>query len=224
MGYKLYEDGHVRFNTAVDTEDYGVRTRFKAAYFPPGNVRTDKRGVIPIRDIDDMATGRVMEEQGIAPSQLKSDAGRVILAGNMFDAPKKKGSDTLYDASETTVDMISIAHEFRHAALDYLSKTYDLGLPTLRQEERIMDYADNQAIERAGKVNPKLKERYFSNPDYELMSERGKSAGESSYLRKQYEQYTGLAEEILEAMDVPPQSPAIEKEGFLTRAYKSLVN
>ena len=120
--------------------------------------------------------------------------------------------------------MISIAHEFRHAALDYLSKTYDLGLPTLRQEERIMDYADNQAIERAGKVNPKLKERYFSNPDYELMSERGKSAGESSYLRKQYEQYTGLAEEILEAMDVPPQSPAIEKEGFLTRAYKSLVN
>ena len=56
------------------------------------------------------------------------------------------------------------------------------------------------------------------------MSERGKSAGDSAYLRKQYEQYTGLAEEILEAMDIPPQSPAIEKEGFLTRAYKSLVN
>ena len=73
-------------------------------------------------------------------------------------------------------------------------------------------------------INPKLKERYFSNPDYELMSERGKSAGDSSYLRKQYEQYTGLAEEILKAMDVPPQSPAIEKEGFLTRTYKSLVN
>jgi hypothetical protein len=224
LGYKLYEDGHVRFNTAVDTEDYGVRTRFKGAYFPPGNVRTDKRGVIPIRDIDDMATGRVMEEQGIAPSQLKSDAGRVVLAGNIFDAPKKKGSDTLYDASETTVDMITIAHEFRHAALDYLSKTYDLGLPTLKQEERIMDYADNQAIKKAGKVNPKLKERYFSNPDYKIMSERGKSAGDSAYLRKQYEQYTGLAEEILEAMDVPPQSPAIEKEGFLTRTYKSLVN
>jgi len=224
LGYKLYEQGHIRFNTAVDTEDYGVRTRFKGAYFPPGNVRTDKRGVIPIRDIDDMLTGRVMEEQGIAPSQLKSDAGRVVLAGNIFDAPKKKGSDTLYDASETTVDMITIAHEFRHAALDYLSKTYDLGLPTLKQEERIMDYADNQAIERAGKVNPKLKERYFSNPDYELMSERGKSAGDKAYLRKQYEQYTGLAEEILKAMNVPPQSPAIEKEGFLTRTYKSLVN
>ena len=224
LGYKLYEDGHIRFNTAVDTEDYGVKTKFKAVYFPPGNVRTDKRGVIPIRDIAKMKTGRVLQEQGIASSQLKSDAGRVILAGNMFDAPKKKGSDTLYDASETTVDMISVAHEFRHAALDYLSKTYDLGLPTLKQEERIMDYADNQAIEKAGKVNPKLKERYFSNPDYKLMSERGKSAGDSAYLRKQYEQYTGLAEEILEAMDVPPQSPAIEKEGFLTRTYKSLVN
>ena len=212
LGYKLYEQGDVRFNTVVAPREYGVRPRFKGAYFPPGNVRTDKRGVIPIRDIDDMRTGRVMEAQGIAPSQLESDAGRVLLVGSMFDT------------SETTVDMITIAHEFRHAALDYLSKTYDLGLPTLKQEERIMDYADNQAIEKAGKVNPKLKERYFSNPDYKLMSERGKSAGDSAYLRKQYEQYTGLAEEILEAMDVPPQSPAIEKEGFLTRAYKSLVN
>jgi len=223
LGYKLYEDGHVRFNTVIDPNEYtGRRTKFKGAYFPPGDVRTDRRGVIPIRDIG--REGKIMELQGIAPSQLKSDAGRVVLAGNMFDAPKKKGSDTLYNASETTIDMITIAHEFRHAALDYLSKTYDLGLPTLRQEERIMDYADNQAIERAGKVNPKLKERYFSNPDYELMSERGKSAGDSAYLRKQYEQYTGLAEEILEAMDVPPQSPAVEKEGFLTRTYKSLVN
>ena len=212
LGYKLYEQGDVRFNTVVAPREYGVRPRFKGAYFPPGNVRTDKRGVIPIRDIDDMRTGRVMEAQGIAPSQLESDAGRVLLVGSMFDT------------SETTIDMITIAHEFRHAALDYLSKTYDLGLPTLKQEERIMDYADNQAIEKAGKVNPKLKERYFSNPDYKLMSERGKSAGDSGYLRKQYEQYTGLAEEILEAMDVPPQSPAIEKEGFLTRTYKSLVN
>lgn len=211
LGYKLYEDGHVRFNTVIDPDEYtGKKTKFKGAYFPPGDVRTDRRGVIPIRDIG--REGKIMELQGIAPSQLKSDAGRVVLAGNMFDT------------SETTIDMITIAHEFRHAALDYLSKTYDLGLPTLRQEERIMDYADNQAIERAGKVNPKLKERYFSNPDYKLMSERGKSAGDSAYLRKQYEQYTGLAEEILEAMDVPPQSPAIEKEGFLTRTYKSLVN
>ena len=212
LGYKLYEQGDVRFNTVVAPREYGVRPRFKGAYFPPGNVRTDKRGVIPIRDIDDMRTGRVMEAQGIAPSQLESDAGRVLLVGSMFDTP------------ETTVDMITIAHEFRHAALDYLSKTYDLGLPTLKQEERIMDYADNQAIEKAGKVNPKLKERYFSNPDYKLMSERGKSAGDSAYLRKQYEQYTGLAEDILKAMDVPPQSPAIEKEGFLTRTYKSLAN
>ena len=121
-----------------------------------------------------------------------------------------------YMGDRATV-MITLAHELRHAALNYLH--FEHGAPRLSigREERLMDYFDDKARNQASEKNALVSE--FS--PFEAIQARGEEARYSSLNKEQAELFNELATEILEERGVPPVAQPEEK-GYISKFIDSI--
>ena len=113
--------------------------------------------------------------------------------------------------------MLTLAHELRHAAINYL--VYEYGAPELTggKEERIMDYFDQTNRKQASKNN-----RLVSPVSpYKVVAERGESA--ARLYKKEAKLYNELASEVLKLRGVPLRAKPEEK-GWLQKTIDTLFN
>ena len=113
--------------------------------------------------------------------------------------------------------MITLAHELRHAALNYLH--FEHGAPRLShgREERLMDYFDDKARNQASEKNALVS----AESPYEALQSRGEVARYTRLNKEQAELFNELATEILKKRGVPPVAKPEEK-GFITRTIDKL--
>ena len=121
-----------------------------------------------------------------------------------------------YMGDRATV-MITLAHELRHAALNYLH--FEHGAPRLShgREERLMDYFDDKARNQASEKNALVS----AESPYEALQSRGEVARYTRLNKEQAELFNELATEILKKRGVPPVAKPEEK-GFITRTIDKL--
>jgi len=113
--------------------------------------------------------------------------------------------------------MLTLAHELRHAALNYLKFEYGAPEMTISTEERVMDYFDQKGRKQASKNNALV----LTESPYIKVAERGQSAVKLSTYRKKAELYNSLATEVLKVRGVPPVAQPEEK-GFISRFIDGL--
>ena len=113
--------------------------------------------------------------------------------------------------------MITLAHELRHAAMNYMH--YDLGAPRLTrsQEERMMDVMDERSRRKVSKKNSLV----LAESPYREMAQRGDITKYMSIPKKQVELYNNLAAEVLKEKGVPPVAKREEK-GFISKYIDNL--
>lgn len=222
LGYMLYEKGDMRFKALPLNE--GSRAGMLGQYFPANDERTDVDGVQNMRPFADSAVAKHARRKGIPASELDSRVANTYVLTGLLESTKRDDGSSLYDSAKKPINLTTIAHELRHAAMDYLSKRYDFTLPDIRTEERIMDYADGLAIENASKVNPEVARQYAKQKNMDHNRSRIESARTIPKYEKAYTALTQMADKTLEEEGYPKQTPAVEQEGFLTRGIKSLFN
>jgi len=121
------------------------------------------------------------------------------------------------DMGDRATVMITLAHELRHAAMNYMH--YDLGAPRLTrgQEERMMDVMDEKTRREVSKKNSLV----LAESPYIEVAQRGDVAKYMSIPKKQVELYNNLAAEVLKERGVPPVAKPEEK-GFISRYIDGL--
>ena len=155
-----------------------------------------------------------LDRVGIKPSAEVPMAA--YFAEPMYITRKSRTDPEVYMADRATV-MLTLAHELRHAALNYLKFEYDAPEMTRVTEERVMDYFDQKGRKQASKNNALV----FAESPYIKVAERGQSAVKLSIYRKKAELYNSLATEVLKARGVPPVAQPEEK-GFISRFIDGL--
>lgn len=121
------------------------------------------------------------------------------------------------DMGDRATVMITLAHELRHAAMNYMH--YDLGAPRLTrgQEERMMDVMDEKTRREVSKKNSLV----LAESPYIEVAQRGDVVKYMSIPKKQVELYNNLAAEVLKERGVPPVAKPEEK-GFISRYIDGL--
>jgi hypothetical protein len=121
------------------------------------------------------------------------------------------------DMGDRATVMITLAHELRHAAMNYMH--YDLGAPLLTrsQEERMMDVMDERSRRKVSKKNSLV----LAESPYRKVAQRGDIAKYMIFSKKQVELYNNLAAEVLKEKGVPPVAKREEK-GFISKYIDNL--
>ena len=121
------------------------------------------------------------------------------------------------DMGDRATVMITLAHELRHAAMNYMH--YDLGAPLLTrsQEERMMDVMDERSRRKVSKKNSLV----LAESPYRKVAQRGDVAKYMIFSKKQVELYNNLAAEVLKEKGVPPVAKREEK-GFISKYIDDL--
>ena len=170
----------------------------------------------------------LLEKLGIVPSET---ARATYFAEPMYipdryvsrDGSIKSGrTDEKVFMGDRASVMITLAHELRHAAMNYLH--YEHGAPrlTMRQEESMMDVVDDRgrrdAATRDSSVNP-------ISP-FSEMAQRADVAKYDRFPQKQVEIYDNLAGKVLKQKKVPPAVQPKEKgliNNFLNDFFKKSI-
>lgn len=170
----------------------------------------------------------LLEKLGIVPSET---ARATYFAEPMYipdryvsrDGSIKSGrTDEKVFMGDRASVMITLAHELRHAAMNYLH--YEHGAPrlTMRQEESMMDVMDDRsrrdAATRDSSVNP-------ISP-FSEMAQRADVAKYDRFPQKQVEIYDNLAGKVLKQKKVPPAVQPKEKgliDSFLNDFFKKSI-
>ena len=219
LGYMLYENRDINLNAFIATPPEfdekgkiirGTRHNLGGSFHPAEGVRYDKQKPVtpPLSSPLQSLLGKRVRTQGVKGPIEDRVPHAFIISGESVNQGRYQ-------------QQLTLAHELRHAALDYLSKTYDFKLEPMAFEEQMMDYADYVARQKAANVKPSVGRKFKG----ESHNARLRANAENREVKRVYDLYTELAENVLrQKKNYPPQSPAKEKEGFLTRAYKSIVN
>ena len=155
-----------------------------------------------------------LDKVGIKPSAEVPMAA--YFAEPMYITKKGRTDPEVYMEDRAAV-MLTLAHELRHAALNYLKFEYGAPEMTLSTEERVMDYFDQKGRKQASKNNALV----LAESPRIVVAERGQSAVKLSMYKKRAELYNELATEVLKLRGVPPVAQPEEK-GFISRFIDSL--
>ena len=155
-----------------------------------------------------------LDKVGIKPSAEVPMAA--YFAEPMYITKKGRTDPEVYMEDRAAV-MLTLAHELRHAALNYLKFEYGAPEMTLSTEERVMDYFDQKGRKQASKNNALV----LAESPRIVVAERGQSAVKLSMYKKRAELYNELATEVLKLRGVPPVAQPEEK-GFISKFIDGL--
>ena len=144
----------------------------------------------------------MMERLGIAPSET---ARAAYFSEPMFIPDYARTNPKEFMGDRATV-MITLAHELRHAAMNYLS--YEHGAPRLSigQEESMMDFIDD----RSRRIAASKSRNVADESPYIAVAERATDA-QRGYIRDRVNTFENLATQVLKDKNVPPVSKPQEK-------------